>query len=110
MSGIDVNKLLIEMALGQNPEFLPSPTPSSPIILTFFEFPSGKVKSIEGIPAAQSCPGVVDLGFSFKAGDTIHPSSDDRSRHGYLIAQRENIDVLDDFVETIRSLIKIHYE
>jgi len=73
------------------------------VTLHFFEFPSGKVESIEGLERCKNFKCVIDIGLEFKVGDAIENAQDDRSRQGYVI-------VSGDSKESISSNLKLIYE
>lgn len=109
MSGVDHNKLLINMALGNevtvNPEF----NDKRCAILKFMEFKAGKVKNICGLDKVKNFHGVVDVVLDFKEGDEINPPSDDRSRPGFYIAYADDGDKLKKLCEDIETTLGVEY-
>lgn len=110
MSGIDTNKLLISMALGEKVSNLEPIFSKKECALDFFEFEPGLVSTIKGVDQIESMEGILGFGLNIREGDTIHPASDDRSRHGYVIAHSDNKQSLTSLLKKIRQTIKITYE
>lgn len=86
MSGVDVNKLLIRCALGEDIKEIRRKERKIFVILGFFNFKDGKVKEIKGLEKLGENKNIVDYGMNFKVGDVLQPPEDDRARHGYFIA------------------------
>jgi hypothetical protein len=109
MSGVDANGILIGMALGEVPESV-TPQPQDRVtILQFFDFDPGAVTAVRGLDAARELPGVVDVGLSFRAGDTLHPSLDDRSRHMHVIAWAPSLSEVEELVSRVRDCVSLEY-
>ncbi len=109
MSGVATNELLIRMALG---ETMGAPEPKRVercAMLTFFQFPSGVLRAVEGLATARALPGVVDLGLTVSPGQTVAPPQDDRARHGHLIVERATVAEVDRLVETVKTLVRPVY-
>jgi hypothetical protein len=110
MSGVDVNAFLISMAVGEDIESIESHNRDICAILGFFDFKEGKVRDIVGLEELRLLENVVDIHLDVKAGEVIRPFSDDRSRHGYLIAYKQNENELRSFVEGVRNSVEVLYE
>jgi carbamoyl-phosphate synthase large subunit len=110
ISGIDTNERLITMALGDHIDDLHFSSKSIEGILYFFNFNSGKIKSIEGVEEIMKMKGVVDFNLNFKTGDLILPPEDDRSRHGFIIAVANDNLELENLLNNVKSSLKINYE
>lgn len=110
MSGIDSNELLIRMALGERINEIHPEARKITSVLDFFEFSPGKVKTVHGIEEATALSGVISIGLNIVEGDIIEEVSDDRSRHGYIIAYAENTKSLKSLLQTIHQTVQITYE
>lgn len=109
MSGVDANAALLRMALGHDPGPVEPANIERHVVLEFFNFEPGVVAAIEGLGAARQLDGVCDLGVSFDVGDTLHPPTDDRSRHMYMIAHADTVGELEGLVERVREMVRVHY-
>ena len=110
MSGLDSNKALIRMALGEEVSLSEPKYDNKCAILKFFEFEKGTVEKIYGVEEISNIPGVLDFGLSFTIGDTISNIKDDRSRPAYLIACADSAESLDHIVKKVGTLLKIEYQ
>lgn len=110
MSAIDSNELLIRMAIGKRINEIHPEGRKITSVLDFFEFRPGKVKTIHGIEEASALSGVVSIGLNIVEGDVIEEVSDDRSRHGYIIAYSENAESLKGLLRKIHQTVQITYE
>lgn len=110
MSGIDTNMLLIDMALGEKISNLKAIFTKKECALDFFEFEPGVVSRIKGVDQIESMKGIVGFGLNIREGETIYPASDDRSRHGYVIAHSDNKQSLDILLKELHQTVKIIYE
>lgn len=109
MSGVDANAALIKMALGEKISVPSTKRSDRHVVLQFFDFEPGTVKSIRGLEEAKHMRGIVDLGLSFKAGDKISSSRDDRSRHMHIIGEAGSLSALEKLVTKAKELIKVEY-
>ena len=109
MSGVDHNKLLINMALGNEVSVNPEINDRRCAILKFMEFQPGKVKRIHGLDKVKNIDGVVDVVLDFKEGNEITPPSDDRSRPGFYIAYADDGDKLKKLCEDIETTLGVDY-
>lgn len=91
VSGVDVSRLLINNALGLSYDVEPRMA-EGVVMLTFFVFPPGKVKSIRNVDKAKALPGVVDLFMLIDEGQELVPPMSGAGRHGFVILQADNMD------------------
>ena len=110
MSGVDSNQLLIRMAFGEQINAIQPIAHERVVALDFFEFKSGKVKEIKGLDHVASMGGIVSVGLNFREGDVIKPASDDRTRHGYVIAYADTAEALHILLDKIHQTVQISYE
>jgi biotin carboxylase len=110
ISGVDTNRLLIEMALGLHVEPVICQSENRAAVLRFFEFPSGTVSRISGIDRAMETAGVMDILLNFKVGSHLAPSVDDRSRHMHIIATGTDAETVQDIAQRAYEQIVISYE
>jgi len=110
MSGVDSTELLIRMALGEEIDQISPIRTSRTVVMEFFEFDAGTVRGIRGVEESRRIPGVVQLGLHIAPGDTLHPASDDRTRHGYVIAKANTSFEIETLLHRIRNTITVDYE
>lgn len=110
MSGIDNNALLIRMALGERISELAPSRPSRACALDFFQFSPGTIRRIAGVEQALAIEGVVALGMGVHVGEVVRPASDDRSRHGFVIAHADSLTALDSLLCEIHRTVQVQYE
>jgi hypothetical protein len=110
MSGIDSMALYIQMALGNEVE-PPVPAVNNRVaVMEFLELNPGKVKKIKGIRCANEIKGIVEVVMNVKPGDQVYPPSDDRSRHGHIMAYADELDELESLVADVKRMIVVEYE
>ena len=109
MSGVDHNKLLIEMALGKSVTVERDIDMERCAVLNFLNFRNGRVKKINGLDEAKALPGVVEIMLDFEEGDTIKEPSDDRSRQGFYIAYADNKENMESLCKKIEATVEVDY-
>jgi carbamoyl-phosphate synthase large subunit len=110
ISGVDVNELLLRMAMGADIADVKPAKQDKAVVLEFFSLREGKVKSIHGFEKIQAMKNVVDAALSFKVGDVLTLSTDGGNRAGHFIAFAENDERLNTLCETIRKTLVVEYE
>lgn len=105
VSGVDVYDVFYRSLMGENVRI--NQTENRQAILFFFEFPPGKVISINGVEEGKKIAGVLRTELEFEVGDTIRLASDDRGRQGYAIVLAESEKELDLRVSELKSAIKV---
>lgn len=110
MSGIDSNELLIRMALGEQITFIKPIFHEGFAVLDFFEFKPGQVKQVKGVEQASTMNGIASIGINIREGDFIKLASDDRSRHGYVIAFADNPEALRLLLDKVQQTVRVCYE
>lgn len=110
MSGIDSNELLIRMALGEQIISIQPTLHERVAALDFFEFRPGQIKMINGIEQSASMSGVASIGMNIREGDVIKLASDDRTRHGYVIAYADKPDALRTLLDKVHQTVQVCYE
>jgi biotin carboxylase len=109
VSGIDVLNCYIDDAVGiHRLNNLPNNVARNEVILKFFAFKNGKIKSIQGLDKITNAPGVLACRLNIKVGDTIKTIDNDGSRHGFVIYHSQKD--LRSEVAAIINMIKIEYE
>ena len=109
MSGVDINEMLVRMALGEAvnaPKILRS---ESCVALKFWEFKPGRVAGISGLEEVLAASGVVTAGLTIRTEKFVSPPQDDRLRHGFVIASAGDKPELQRLLADIRSRIVISY-
>lgn len=110
VSGVDTYELLVDNLEDRTHNFDPTNLDNRSAILYFFEFPSGKIKSISGLESAKALPGVFELDLEFKPGDTIKNAADDRSRQGFVIIFERSPEALQQTLSQVKNSITVEYE
>lgn len=110
LSNIDTYAVLLKLAMGRKVEDLPHIKTEMAVLLEFFEFQSGTVKSITGLEKAKSLPGLIDMEINFSVGDFIRESADDRSRHMHVITAGKNVKNAIEIANQARDKIEVTYE
>lgn len=107
-TGISIEKALIEILLGQDPNIPPSTNQASGIF--FFHFKQGILKSINNIEEILNLPEVVYYKFDLKPGDEIPRIKLGTDRYGYVILKTENREKLLNLKHEIFSAIHTEIE
>lgn len=110
VTGVDVYHHFYQALFNNDFKQLPKPFDNKGCTLHFFEFKSGKIKSIEGIEKCAQLDFVIEIGLEFKVGDTIKNASDDRSRQGFVIVTGTDKKQVQNNIQTIYSILDIKYE
>ncbi|WP_018969626.1 ATP-grasp domain-containing protein [Rubritalea marina] len=86
VSGVDLVEELVLNALGES-QFDGSEivVDRNQVILKFFTFESGVIKSINGLNKLEVDPDVLEYRLAFKEGEVIAPITNDADRHGFVI-------------------------
>lgn len=110
VSGVDLYELLYANLRGAVTDVKRLEVLRRPAVLKFFEFAPGVVRSISGADDVRCMKEIISFHLAFKAGDRLHPASDDRSRQGYFIAFAETSAELDETINTVMRTIRVDYE
>ncbi|MDB5988717.1 MAG: hypothetical protein JWQ10_120 [Herbaspirillum sp.] len=110
MSGMDSNALLIRMALGEKISSIEPIFPDRVAVLDFFEFKPGHVKVIKGIERVRNMTGIVTIGLNIKKDDVIALASDDRTRHGHVVAYADAPATLRKLLTEVHQTVQVYYE
>ncbi len=105
VSGVNVYELFYAAMMGETVSVVNAQPKSA--LLHFFEFPSGKVESIEGLEKASSMEGILRLELEFNAGDTLKPAGDDRGRQGYVIILAETDSEINARLKSVADTISV---
>ncbi len=104
-TGIDMVKATINVALGEEPDIMPTLHCGSAI--RYFEVPFGTIKSIEGVEDAEKMPGVKQITFTKDVGEESTPIECSNDRIGFVIAQGTTADEAAKNCEEAMKRIKI---
>lgn len=113
VTGIDVYRTYVDTIERKGSNFdaeISSYFPQKNALLHFFEFPSGKVRSISGLSKIEELEFVEAIELEFKVGDIISNASDDRSRQGYLIILADSETNVHNTLHKVNKNLKIEYE
>jgi len=112
VSGVDVNKLLIDNASGVCTSSKIKPTGKinrTPVSLNFFNFNPGLVKNISGEDFLVECDNVIEYKFNISAGDIIRNPEDDATRHGYFITTAPTAEELIDINNKVYNNVQVTF-
>lgn len=104
-TGIDMVKATINVALGEEPDIMPTLHCGSAI--RYFEVPFGTIKSIEGVEDAEKMPGVKQITYTKDVGEESTPIECSNDRIGFVIAQGTTADEAAKNCEEAMKRIKI---
>lgn len=107
-TGIDMVKSIIQIALGEIPDYSPKFNKGSAI--RFLSALEGKIVSISGEDLAQEIKGILRIGFDKKIGDNSVIIKNSLDRLGYVIAQAKTSDLAIKACEEAKNLINIATE
>ncbi|UCF14550.1 MAG: ATP-grasp domain-containing protein [Phycisphaerales bacterium] len=87
VTGVNVVEAQVCLLLGESPSFMPQ-LPLKGACIRFWGGKRGRVRSISGVEASTTFPGVYDLDIYVKRGDSVHnlTSGDDRIGHVITLA------------------------
>lgn len=107
-TGISMEKAMLQIALGEKPNFLNRKDSVSGIF--YFCFEPGIVSEINNVKKILNIPEVIDYSFDLKVGDKIPKIATSIDRYGYFILKTENRSNLFDLKESIFNQIKINID
>lgn len=85
VSGVDVNRAVIEQCVGDRPDVRPRRPPRCACI-EFFRLPPGRLDAWQGVDDARAVPGVAALVLNIDGGHVVGALSDKDRRPGYIVA------------------------
>ncbi len=85
VSGVDVNRAMIELAMGQRPRIAPRADRRTANI-EFLRLPAGRLEAVLGLAQASAVSDVAAIVFNVKPGDDVGPIYDKDQRPGYIVA------------------------
>ena len=107
-TGIDMVKATIMIALGEEPDIIPTLHCSSAI--RYFEVPFGTIKSIKGVEEANKIAGIKQITFTKEVGEESTPIECSNDRIGFVIAQGKDANEAIGVCELAQSIIKVEIE
>jgi biotin carboxylase len=110
VSGVDPQLLLLEAALGGDPDPKRYALANRCALLEFFDFASGQVQQISGLEAARSFPGVLELSLAVNVGEFVVPVQDDTTRPGFFILTTDTSNQLHSLREQVIATVKVECE
>ena len=105
VSGVCMPLALVGIFLGEDPDIRPRRQRGA--CYRFFAPPPGVFQGASGVEEARRLPGILDLGFSLKAGTVVGPIAGDADRPGYVVstgAGREEA-----IANADRAVAQVHY-
>lgn len=107
-TGIDMVGSTIKVAMGEQPDIVPTLHCGSAI--RYFVVPFGTIKAIDGVEAAKQIPGVKQITFTKEVGEESTPIHCSNDRIGFVIAQGESPEAAIEACEKAMKTIKIIIE
>lgn len=107
-TGIDMVGSTIKVALGEEPDIVPSLHCGSAI--RYFEVPFGTIKAIEKVEEATNVPGVKQITFTKEVADESTPIHCSNDRIGFVIAQGATAEEAVKACEEAMKVIKVNIE
>lgn len=104
-TGIDMVKATIMVALGEEPDIIPTLHNGSAI--RYFDVPFGKIQSIKGVADAENLPGVKQITFTKEVGEESTPIECSNDRIGFVIAQGKDAQDAVENCERAMGCIKV---
>lgn len=89
-TGVDMVEYCIRISLGEVPNILPKWNKGAAI--RYFDSCEGIIQNITGVDMARNIPGVVDVAFVKRIGDSIVNIESSADRIGFIIAKAETAD------------------
>jgi biotin carboxylase len=108
LANTNLYQYLIQRALSEPCELSLSPR-NEQILLTFFVFDNGVIRSIEGIETVQGLQGVLHLQLLVTNGDTINRPKNGAERHGFAILSAPDADALQALHQAVSSTLEVVY-
>ncbi|MGA7179639.1 MAG: ATP-grasp domain-containing protein [Thiobacillaceae bacterium] len=106
VSGVDVNRAMIRMAMGESVRIDPLEMPKAANI-EFMRMPAGKLSRIMGMEAAAAIPGVAAIHFNVGGGDHVGPLEHKDQRPGYVVALADTGEEAIDISHQAKSRISL---
>jgi len=107
VSGVSIVDQYLDDALGLDTRYFEGRVQRNQVVLTFFSFGPGKIKSIRHAEKIAAMPGVLKFRIGVSPGDVIQPVTTDANRHGFIIFQAE--EDIHNTVEKILETIQVEY-
>ncbi|WP_374691104.1 ATP-grasp domain-containing protein [Accumulibacter sp.] len=106
ISGVNVNRAMIEWALGEPVRIRPLAVPRAANV-EFFSMPRGTIAEISGAEAAAAVPGVAAIHFNLQAGDEVGPLEHKDRRPGYVVSLADDPDEVIEIAMRAISLLRV---
>lgn len=107
-TGINMEKALIQMALGEEPQLGKREDAASGIF--FFFLKEGRIKSMNNVEEILNMDEIIQYEFNLKVGDVVPKIKTGVDRYGYFILKTENREKLIELKNKIFDSIKIEIE
>ena len=109
VSGINVMRAMIELAMGDLPAIEPATVPRAANI-EFIRMPPGRLAEIFGVNAAAALPGVAAIHFNVQVGEQIGALDDKDCRPGYVVALANTAAQVIDVSRRAKSLLSVRMD
>lgn len=109
VSGVNVNRAMIQRALGEAVSIDPLHVPKAANI-EFVSMPSGRIAEIVGIEAAAAVPGVAAIHFNLQVGDEVGPLEHKDRRPGYVVSLADTATQVIDSALRAKSLLRVRMD
>ncbi len=108
VSGFEPVPALLRVLLGR--DVIIPPRKNRGAQLRFLRLPPGRVQRFVNLDELQKRPGIIEIMFNVAPGDVIRPVEDDRSRHGFVIAEGESREEAEARAAAVEKDLQIDFE
>ncbi len=111
VSGLDINKMLIQISLGEECNFPVAYNGMiASTILSFIQCRPGKIKEILNVDKITEDESVLAFRLSVKPQDIVSSITNDANRHGFVIATGKTVKEAKDKVEWVKDTLEVIYD
>lgn len=109
VSGVDVNRAMIELAMGQRPRIVPR-ADRRVANIEFLRLPAGRVEAVLGLVQASAVAEIAAIVFNAKPGDDVGPIHDKDQRPGYILALSDSSHAAITACERAKALLRVRMQ
>ena len=109
VSGVDVNRAMIDLAMGQRPLIAPQKDKRCANI-EFLRMPAGRFDGVLNLALAAAAPDVAAIVFNVTPGDDVGALDDKDQRPGYILALSDSSSAAIAACERARALMRVRMQ
>jgi biotin carboxylase len=106
VSGVNVNRAMIELAMGGKPVITPRADRRCANI-EFLRMPPGRFSTVLGVSEASAIEGVAAIVFNVKPGDLVGPIEDKDQRPGYIVSLCDSSAAAIDACQRAKAVLRV---